>query len=151
VVALGAVAAEQAHAEDLGAREPSAAPRRQARRAAPPAPPPRARALPWPRVAAPLSSATACRLGVHYPARLSDRSHAPPVEPEHARAEVLDQRQRVADEDHRPPAGEQLLDPAQALVGESLVAHRQDLVDQQDLGSVWMAIAKPRRTHMPEE
>ena len=56
------------------------------------------------------------------------------VEPERAIAQLLDQPEVVAHQHQRPPGGEELLDPAQAAVRERRVAHRQHLVDQQDLG-----------------
>jgi len=34
---------------------------------------------------------------------------------------------------------------------EGGVAHRQHVVDDQDLGSRWAATAKARRTYIPEE
>jgi hypothetical protein len=48
------------------------------------------------------------------------------------------------DERQRAPV-EQLLDLAQAAVSERLVADGEHLVDEQHVGSVWMATAKPSR------
>jgi hypothetical protein len=56
-----------------------------------------------------------------------------PVQEDAARAEVLHRGHVMADEQDRAPLLGHLLDPPQALVLESDVADREDLVDDQDL------------------
>ena len=59
---------------------------------------------------------------------------ASPVEPQRLVAEVLDQVQRVRDQQDRLVAAAELGELVQALHGEALVADRQHFVDQQHVG-----------------
>jgi hypothetical protein len=82
-------------------------------------------------VLAPLLLRHRLAVGVHDAPRLAEEARAPGVEPEGAVADLLDEVQRVADEEQRPARGQVLLDPPQAAMSEGLVADRQHLVDQQ--------------------
>ena len=61
------------------------------------------------------------------------RDHAPAVQEEGARTETGDGGHVVAHEEHGPPQPGHVVHLAQALSLERAVAHRQDLVDDQDL------------------
>ena len=60
--------------------------------------------------------------------------HAPAIEPHGVVAQVLDQAERVRDQQNGLPAAPELGELVEALVRESLVAHGEHLVDEQHVG-----------------
>ena len=73
------------------------------------------------------------QIGGHHRLRLRVRRHLALPQPDRARAEAGQRVQVVADEQHGAPALRHLVHLAEAAALEGRVAHREHLVDHQDL------------------